>query len=415
MTRSPSLTALGALALLIALGSCGGCAWRTPAASDRAAIAPGVLIPIEWPARRTHDLDRLRDLSPTALTSTFTIEHGAGEASHRTTNIVKHYAVNETAVAGVGLIRALSELDGDDEPVANDNRELQFISYELSDEPAERIADGGVINQFDFVFSPERLEVFEPNGDIVRGLAVCIQAYGQTEYEEAVIEELRSRGWMIVQTSFITFLSDDHEVLIERGDEAELDAAAEAIASFVDQQLARTAYASAGGVAYLRAVTPALRDRPVVVLGFSAGALATPTVLAHQPDLYDAAVIVAGGANLLDISTRSARTNGGIDLSWRDPTLERAHRDDLVDRYLARTHLDPWHTAPHVRGVPILQLHGAFDRVVPASAGDHLHERLGRPECWTYPGGHGLVFWMLPREARRIADWIERTVEKGDA
>lgn len=413
MTRSLHPIALSAMVLLITMSA--GCAWRTPADPARALIDPGTLAPIDWPARRTHDLDRLRDLSPAALTSTFTIEHNSDGATQRTTNTVSHYAVTDTRIAGVGLIRALAELDGAGQPVANDNRELQFISYPPGDEPAERIADGGDINQFEFIFSPERLEVLEPTGAARSGIAVWIQAYGQTEYEEAVIEELRSRGWMILQTSFVTFLDQALQVMIERGDDEELDAAAETIASFVDHQLARAAYAAAGGVAYLRAVTPELRDRPVAVLGFSAGALATPTMLAHRPDLYDAAVITAGGANLLEIAMRSARKKGVIQLSWRDAMLERMHRDDLNARYLARTRLDPWHTALHIQRVPILQLHGAFDRVVPASAGEQLFERLGEPECWTYPGGHGLVFWMLPREARRLADWIERTVEKGEA
>jgi hypothetical protein len=55
-------------------------------------------------------------------------------------------------------------------------------------------------------------------------------------------------------------------------------------------------------------------------------------------------------------------------------------------------------------------IQGMFDGVVPASTGDVLYERLARPERWSYPLGHGGVFWLLPQRAGYIIDWVERTV-----
>ena len=59
----------------------------------------------------------------------------------------------------------------------------------------------------------------------------------------------------------------------------------------------------------------------------------------------------------------------------------------------------------------MLLLHAAFDRIVPASTGDELYRRSGRPERWTYPLGHLGLFWWLPTQASRITAWVDDAVD----
>ena len=59
-------------------------------------------------------------------------------------------------------------------------------------------------------------------------------------------------------------------------------------------------------------------------------------------------------------------------------------------------------------GTPVLVAHASFDAIVPASAGELLIARLGWPERLVFLGGHMGLFYMLPKRAEWIADWLDR-------
>lgn len=198
-----------------------------------------------------------------------------------------------------------------------------------------------------------------------------------------------------------------------------LDGRAESVASqaarSADQRIAECAYATEAALDYVIGKRDALEDKPVVLVGMSGGAMALPGVYAYDPERYDAAVLIAGGANFLRIM---------IDSNYRDwidaimidfdpssdslgqPTPELV--DTLSDRYLELTKLDAYKTAPLMREIPVLILHASNDKAVPSSTGDLLYEQLGKPERWTYPLGHELIFAGLPTQIPRINTWLTK-------
>ena len=143
-------------------------------------------------------------------------------------------------------------------------------------------------------------------------------------------------------------------------------------------------------------------------MGFSIGAIALPVVAARMPDRFQAAVLVAGGANLLEISHRTDKPDSGITLNWLDVQPREEDWHALYEAYLAQARLDPYHTAAALTGIPLLVYHGSFDRVVPASTGELLFARLGAAERHVFPVGHKHLLRVVMRlQAEPIAQWTE--------
>ena len=76
---------------------------------------------------------------------------------------------------------------------------------------------------------------------------------------------------------------------------------------------------------------------------------------------------------------------------------------DLIYRDIT---LDPARLAPRLKGTPILMLSAEFDQMVPASAGELLFEAYGKPERWSYPVNHILLFAALHLQSGRVAQWV---------
>ncbi|HLP83228.1 MAG TPA: hypothetical protein VK157_02675 [Phycisphaerales bacterium] len=190
------------------------------------------------------------------------------------------------------------------------------------------------------------------------------------------------------------------------------DATARVLASELDNAIAGNAYAVEAIVQYIRRNRRDLDGVPIVVIGFSAGGLATPASVARVRDDVEAAVMVGAGANLLMLSQESSLTDGGVRLLCGEEKLPRAVREDLYVRYLTYSKLDPYHTSQAMMGMPVLLLHGSWDGWVPAKGGELLWERLGRPDRVTLLGGHTLLFYLLPGQSERIAAWLEANVRK---
>jgi fermentation-respiration switch protein FrsA (DUF1100 family) len=79
--------------------------------------------------------------------------------------------------------------------------------------------------------------------------------------------------------------------------------------------------------------------------------------------------------------------------------------------YLAAAPLDGYHTAKVLRDKPVLMLHGALDRAVPAVLGDLLWERLGRPERESMQVGHEMLFLSVAEKLTEISAWLTAASE----
>lgn len=190
--------------------------------------------------------------------------------------------------------------------------------------------------------------------------------------------------------------------------EKDLDPVARKIAADVDQTLAGNAYAVEAALDYIRSQRQDLLGGPIVVMGFSAGALAAPTVVARIRDQVDAVVMVGGGANLFMLAQRSEFTDGGVIVRNGDEEVSKSTLKELDRLYLQYSRLDPYHTAECLRGLPVLQLDATMDTWVPTAGNDLLYKRLGRPDrLRAHLAGHMMLFYFLPSQSERIANWLE--------
>ncbi len=232
----------------------------------------------------------------------------------------------------------------------------------------------------------------------------------------ALTRDLRADGWavlrMIAQPSRFT---ERVEFVIDPEDIA---GSAEMIARTLGERVAEVAYAADAAVSHVQKSVPALADVPVVVLGFSGGAMTIPPVVSLTPERYKAAVLVGGGADYWLINERS-NYRGMIDalrLSWDEiEEPSEAQRAALDRAYLERAPLDAYHTAAHLRGVPTLMIHAASDLAVPAPLGVVLWEKAGRPEMWVRKATHETLFMGLTLDHPAIVSWLDRAVPRAGA
>jgi dienelactone hydrolase len=186
------------------------------------------------------------------------------------------------------------------------------------------------------------------------------------------------------------------------------------LADEIDQAQAGSAYATEAVLDYIKTQREDLKDIPVVVIGFSGGALTTPTVAARILDQISAVVIIGGAADCFTASQLSTFNNGGLNIrtTLDDPKTPAPVKPELLAaisrEYLAASSLDPYHTAPLLREKPVLFVAGSSDTWVPAQCGDLLYERLGKPDRLMISAGHELLFFFLPSKAPFIADWVEQ-------
>lgn len=317
---------------------------------------------------------------------------------------------------------------------------------------------------------PLRVPMPEELAHPVRGVVIHFLAIGANEFEPRVMSEFRRRGWAVFDISTESFVEtpvpDDWKPEIKRlgieadaiyarmtsgdgppgrpyfggrgnlvshplygqwkqlmsrratlragafqacGDEA-LPGVAKDIAARIDQALAGNAYAVEMLLDYIDTQRPELAGLPVVMIGFSAGALTTPTAAARVRDRIDAVVLIGGGANLFELSQDSVFTDGGVTVRCGEDKLRKEQIDRLSDLYLGASKLDPYHTAPLLRALPVLQVHARSDDWVPARGGELLWNRLGKPDRLDISAGHQLLFYLLPGKAKFIADWVDQAV-----
>jgi len=137
-------------------------------------------------------------------------------------------------------------------------------------------------------------------------------------------------------------------------------------------------------------------------------------VAARLGDDIQAAVLIAGGANLLEISMDSDLSNGGIRFNWGRGRGGAKDKKALLQAYLNHSRLDPYRTATTLADKPVLQYWGQWDKWVPANSGKLLTQRLNSPDMVTVRGGHCVLFFLLPNQSNRITEWVNKSMADSD-
>jgi alpha-beta hydrolase superfamily lysophospholipase len=443
-----ALAAAGVLAALAAPG-CMGFRSRELNAdlpSDEAEMGPpaaGCAVrPEDWPARRTEGLQEAAAGTPKAIYSLEADEvPPLGEWPDWVVSGTSRPVawVRYAGVHGVGILRVFEYPAGRRDWRTRSLGTIRFVSYgphqdRLVDERLTKFADyesrqrarllaglSGVkgVRPADsaltrMVYEGTAIRLTPPApGAGARGTIVHMAGLGSLEYEQPVLDELSRRGWWVVRIATPrvwwfkgTPWTIDSEDAVPR--------VAWALARTIDDLVAEPAYAAEAVLDYLQKQRPDVPLRPLVMVGCSAGALAAPAVVARKAELFDAAVLIGGGANLLEISQESDLTDAGIRLEWPGGAVRESWRRELFREYLVYSRLDPYRTALCLRDKPVLVVHANLDTTVPAENGWLLWERLGRPDRYVFTGGHRLLFWRLGDQAGRIADWLdEHTSSQG--
>jgi hypothetical protein len=401
------------IALLVAVvPAWSGCAWHAPAASDRQLVEAAARSNIsDWPMRCRDKLDEIIRIAPDVLSIRVkhdTVVDGKLVKSPKRLpaaegrfsglfgrGIIRHF--KEESPKGRVLSEGLCFFSGVEVPPS------VAVKRNLVKGPAEDLGEGRwVVNM-----RGTWLRLDMPTNGPCRGLVVHLTSYGGYEYEKPVIQEMRDRGWALLWVDSSMVKPETVHIDVDPED---LPWAANQIATVIDDRLAEAAYAVEGGIDYVKRERPEVPLAPMVIMGYSAGALATPTVVSLMPDRFEAAVIVGAGANLFDVSQNSALTDGGIKLHWKRPASQ-SHRRELTTLYLKSSRLDPYWASQYMRDKPVLMLHAVLDQIVPAADGDLLYERLGRPERVNFFLGHELLFLNLPRQKEFLADWVDETLK----
>jgi len=293
--------------------------------------------------------------------------------------------------------------------------------------------------------------------DDARGTIVYLPSTVPTRYEKRLLEDLRRRGWAIlfvdsrprvVQPNDTEFAAtrELRSILSRRlldrrvsDDPAAwrnaLEIAGRArqsipdpptgftltqgpedtgrqIAAAADDLLAEHAFAAEAALDLFFDKHPTLARRPVAIVGFSAGALAAPTVAARLKDRLHhnrlALLLVGGGGNIFRLAANSEFMSGGIRFdSPDDPELTPAARDAVARAYLDASSLDPLKSIAAVSDLPLLHVYADDDTWVPTAGALELNDAHGSADTLLHDGDHTTLFFFLGTQHRRIARWLE--------
>lgn len=249
-----------------------------------------------------------------------------------------------------------------------------------------------------------------------KGVAVVMPGMLGTPHPiiDRLEETLRGRGWGVLRMLVPPSRSTEHlPVEIDAGDPAQ---AIKRLAEELDQRTAECAYAVEAALDWLASLGEPFADGPRVLLGISGTGMMLPAVLARNEHAFDAAVVLGGGANAFKILRESsyADTLDSVRVTWAGGAPTAGVLEELDSLYLQYAQLDAYTLAPMIGDVPMLLLHGANDRAVPAETGDLLWKRLGEPTRWSKPVGHELLFVGLALWAGDMMDWLdENATERG--
>ncbi|MHC5022550.1 MAG: alpha/beta hydrolase [Planctomycetota bacterium] len=408
--RPTIATNLAPVLLALALG---GCVARTPADPGRALTAPpAALAASDWPSRS------VRPYRPVSGDEPGPCLFAGGPEKMRVRFDRRPVETECEGRYGTGCVHSLrypEELQAEAASFRHEFEVLVFGSWRLR--PVEIVTKSSV-SQLSF---SERMDtlvfIHTAARESPRGLVIHLTSIaGLNRQEATVVEALRDRGWAVV--SIVSPRVDrfpSNAVHLDLADG--IEACGSTLAVELDDRIAEWVYAIEAMVAYLRQRRSDIPLHPLVVVGCSAGALQLPALAARHPGAIDAAVLVGGGADFIDVIRNTdlpddfLRDRVGFSVRWTGRAPNRQQWDAIQAEYLSRSRLDPYHSARYLSATPVLMLHARHDAIVPARSGERLYQQLGRPERWTYGLGHVGLFWWLPNEAARIADWIDQVVD----
>lgn len=394
----------GAAGMTVGASLLGGCVSREASRPLRAEAIESIRLPDDaWPERRTDHLDDMVRDGPGVMELPGGIRIRVGTTGRYGVGIIRNARESmRWATTRFVSFSTLADRPYHEETKKRIERFEEWNQCALTPEEETTVRS---------IFEGTRIRVIEPEGGAAksRGIILHLQGLGTLEYEQPILDELTKRGWTLVRlVSPGVWWYESKPITIASRDD--IQPVGERIARIIDDMVAEPAYAAEAVLEYLKKTRPRLEQSPLVVLGFSAGALTTPTVVARIQDRVTAAVLIGGGANLFMLSQRSDLTDGGIRVSWPGELGTAADRERLSDAYLRASRLDPYHTARTMVDKPVLLVQAALDSTVQASGGDLLWERLEQPDRWVFSGGHRLLFWRLGDQAVPIADWIDQAI-----
>lgn len=321
----------------------------------------------------------------------------------------------------------LVEFDGRKEglfaqKVKPSDRPVMAFKY-ISAEPDSKPSKSGpqpvlAIQRTSFVFYEPYADAEHLDGVLAheqcRGVALVMPGlFGTPDtVVDVMVRRLRQERWYVLRllsasSRFTQTVSYDIDA------QGDLDKTARDLASSLGNRAAEIAYAVEAAFDHVFQKRPDLAHCPRVAIGSSAGALTLPTILARDPDKYKAAVLIGAGADFWLINSRSNYRRGvdAIRMTWLKGPPTEAQEQALDRLYLAHAALDSFHTAKALRDKPVLMIHGAVDRAVPAALGDLLWHRLNRPDRWTLQVGHEMLFASVAGQLTEISEWLSKAAD----
>ena len=309
---------------------------------------------------------------------------------------------------------------------------FRFVSARAAGNPDPAGAQAVIVERTWFALYdplPPRTPKGEPPATDVprpRGLIVFLPGMFGTPTDQivALIKRMRQEGYsvlrMMSQPSRFT-----ESVTYPLEMEGDIAGAVQPIAADLTDRASEAAYAVEAATLYAGQLRPALCSLPRLAVGMSGGAMLLPIVLAREPGAYAGAVSIAGGVDYLRILVTSNYINmiDAVRVRWTTatpvkapadgspppiPTPSPKRLDELGAIYRAAAPLDSSNLVGMLKSIPWLIIHGSSDKAVPASTGEELWEKLGKPERIVIKGGHEWVFFTLSGRFDAIAEWLNK-------
>lgn len=242
-----------------------------------------------------------------------------------------------------------------------------------------------------------------------RGIAFVFSGLDNGVRDASIRRCLLKHDWLVVHLE-----SQASYVLLEqsmRGDEASLAALGRGFADASDRHCVNAALGAEAVLAELEDRNDDLASLPVCVIGLSAGTAVAPATAVRLGERTSATVLIGGGADFFTIAHESPVTRRAW--GWRLDG-ERLTREQIRGgsaAYLDAVEFDPYVLGPRFADAPVLVILGCHDSFVPIEQGRVLWDRMGRPDVWTFGGGHIALFFSLGRFASSIVDWIEAATD----
>lgn len=326
-------------------------------------------------------------------------------------------------------------------------------------------------SDFDAVWKlHEGLEVAVPEsvGDDPKGLVIHITGMFETKYEQSLTNRLRSYGFVAAYIQSDPFLRSPREeeraiqsaqnekhfyelmdeslgeagesltdfekhiqlsadeviALSEKAREAyppvrgfaiypdtDLVEYGRVIAELSDELLATHAYAAEALVRASEQQHPSLKGKPIIVIGYSAGALSAPATTARLVNAYPERpirlILVGGGGDLITLASQSTLGDMVMNFTPYDgPEPSEAQLSELSSAYLTHSRLDPLVLAPALRSVPTLHIYAKKDNAVPTAAAERFNEAHGHVDRLVHRWNHGTLFYFMSGQAGKIRSWL---------